>query len=145
MKISCYRITENAHLAATPAESFLEPWKQGKGQYWIDIHAHQPQELGEWLSRLKLSELATKCCVEPTFTSRVVPLDDAVFFEFPVYAEPSARNPNAHYISFLCLRNLVITICANPYTNASRPDGGIEGRDDTREGHHVRVGLRSVG
>ena len=122
MKISCYRITEDAHLAAAPAEAFLEPWKQGEGQYWIDIHAHQPRELEEWLSKLKLSELAKKCCVEPTFTSRVVPLDDAVFFEFPVYAKPSARNPNAHYISFLCLRNLVITICANPYTNASLPE-----------------------
>ncbi len=122
MKITYYRITEDAHLAATPAEAFLDSWKRGKGQYWIDISAYQPEELKGWLSKLKLSELAIKCCVEPTFTSRVVPLDDAVFFEFPVYAAPSVRNPKAQYISFLCLRNLVITTCADPCTKGPLPD-----------------------
>lgn len=125
MKISCYRIAEDAQLAATPAEAVLESWKQGEGQYWIDIQAYQPHELEEWLSNLNLSELAIRCCVAPTFTSRVIPLDDTVFFEFPVYAAPSGRNPQAHHISFLCLQNLVITISADPYMNAGHPDQGL--------------------
>ena len=120
MKISCYRISEDAHLAATPAEAFLEPWKQGEGQYWIDIQAYQPQELTEWLTDLNVSELAIQCCVEPTKTSRVIPLDDAVFFEFPVYRAPSGRRPEVDYVSFLCLQSLVITIHAGPFAGAGR-------------------------
>ena len=120
MKIICYRITEDAHLAAAPAEAFLEPWKQSEGQFWIDIQAYQPQELEKWLDDLDVSDLVTRCCVEPTDTSRVIPLDDAAFFEFPVSTAPSERRPQVDYISFLCLKDLVITIHANPFTNTGR-------------------------
>ncbi len=39
MNITCYRIAEDAHLAAMPAEAFVEPWKKGEGRFWIDINA----------------------------------------------------------------------------------------------------------
>jgi len=46
METACYRITEDAHLAATSAEAFLEPWKHhGDQGVWF-----AREEDGGWVS-----------------------------------------------------------------------------------------------
>ncbi len=85
MNSTCYRIAEDAHLAGMPAEAFCEPWKKGEGQYWVDIIPSEPQELEACLKNLNVSDLAIQFCMDPANISRVIPLYDAVFFEFPLY------------------------------------------------------------
>ncbi len=120
MKITSYRITEDAHIAEIAAAVAIEGWQRNAGQFWIDIQAEQTEELEQWLKQIKVSELAIQCCMQPASVSRVLPLDDAAFFSFPIYTQSSRQGAEAGYISCLCLQNLFISIYNGPYTGADR-------------------------
>lgn len=120
MQITCYRITENAYIEEMSSEAFIEPWKQGKGLYFVDVQQCSSTELEKWLRNLNISDLAISCCVESRKVSTVIPLANEVFFELPVCLMQSETGLIDHFVSFLCLNNLVITMYTDPITDADR-------------------------
>ena len=106
------------------AEEFIESWRQGKGLYFVDVMECSANELENWLKKLNVSDLAISLCIEQRKTSVLVPLADEVFFELPVCLVQLETETGAeaevidHYVSFLCLNNLVITMYADPLTDA---------------------------
>jgi len=126
MKLNCYKITEEAHIEEISSEDFIEPWQQGKGLYFVDVLQSSTDELEHWLKKLNISDLAISLCVKQRKTSVVIPLADEVFFELPVcllqFDEKAESETETidHYISILCLKNIVITLYADPITDADR-------------------------
>ena len=112
MNLKCYRINEENQLAETPFETLQESWSRGEGCYWIDVEDYQTEELSTWLSSFNLSSVAMQVCTEQGETTRVVPLRQEVFFGFPVYASGAASN--RVFLTFLCLKNLCITLHRTP-------------------------------
>ncbi len=117
MKLTCFQITEEAHLEAMAADTFLEVWKQGNGQFWVDVQDHQGDELETWLRDLQIPELAIQIAVETKNLSHVIPLDDVVFFEFPIYSGQMSEKHDDNYISVLAMENLLITISNQAFTD----------------------------
>ena len=121
MKINAYKIIEDAGIVEETSEDFIAPWKQGKGTYFVDVLECSADALENWLKELNVSDLAINLCVNQRKSSVVVPLTDEIFFEVPVCGLPSeiATETEAfdHYISILCLKNLVITMY-NPAADA---------------------------
>lgn len=126
MKINSYKITEDAHIIEVSSEDFIEPWQQGKGLYFADVLECSADALKNWLKTLNVSDLAISLCVKQRKTSVVVPLADEVFFELPVcllqFETEGETEPETidHYVSFLCLKNLVITMYSDPVTENDR-------------------------
>ena len=110
MKITYFQITEDTSLKEISVETFTEPWKQGKGLYWINIQECLPEELEEWLRSLNISDLAIELCVNQNKVTAVLPLDDEVYFEFPACLPQSSTEVKDHYTTILCLKNLMIVI-----------------------------------
>ena len=120
MLITCYRVNENVYIEEMSFEAFIESWQQGKGLYFVDVQQCSPSELEEWLRNLNISELAISCCVKPRKVSTVIPLAEEVFFELPVGSSQPGTGTLDYYITFLCLKNLVITMYTDPITDADR-------------------------
>lgn len=118
MKTMCYRITETAYIEEMSSDDFVVPWQEGKGLYFIDIQQCSSHELEEWLRNLNISELAISCCINPRKVSTVIPLAEEVFFELPVESSQSGTEPVDYYVSFLCLKNLVIIMNTDQITDA---------------------------
>lgn len=124
MKLNCYKITEEAHIEEISTEDFIEPWQQGKGLYFVDVLQSSTDELENWLKKLNISDLAISLCVKQRKTSVVIPLADEVFFELPVcllqFDEKAEPETVDHYISILCLKNIVIALYTDPIKDADR-------------------------
>jgi len=125
MNLKCYRITEDNQLAEIPFETLQESWSRGEGCYWIDVEDYQTEELSTWLSSFNLSSVAMKVCTEQGETTRVVPLRQEVFFGFPVYA--SGATSNRVFLSFLCLKNLCITLHRTPIESLPKMARALSG------------------
>ncbi len=122
MNIKYYRIAADSVEALDVSEEVMEQWRLGKESYWVDIHSYETDELESWLKNLSLSDLAMKCCREAGEATRFIPLNNEVFFDFPVYSE-SNESPILH-LSFLCMPNLVVTLHSVPLGSL---DGVIKG------------------
>ena len=126
MKINVYKIIEDAGIVEETSEDFVELWQQGKGLYFVDVLECSADALGNWLKELNVSDLASNLCLNQRKSSVVVPLTDEIFFEVPVCGLPSGAATETevfdHYISILCLKNLVITM----YTPTADADPIIE-------------------
>ncbi len=128
MKINAYKIIEDACIVEETSEDFIEPWQKGKGLYFVDVLECSADELGNWLKELNVSDLAINLCVHQRKSSVVVPLTDEIFFEVPVCGLRAEGDTDTeeekdieaidHYISVLCLKDLVITMYADPIADA---------------------------
>lgn len=110
MKTKYYRIPEDGHIEDISAEMFFDRRGRDNGLYCIDVREPQVAQLEQLLGRLNISEFATQLCLQPKKVSAVVPLDNEVYFEFPVIASKPETEPQETYASVLCLESLVISI-----------------------------------
>lgn len=120
MKINVYKIIEDACTVEETSEDFIETWRQGKGLYFVDVLDCSADELKNWLKELNISDLAINLCVHQRKSSLAVPLTHEIFFEIPVCGLHSEAVTDLeketkteaidHYISILCLKDLVITM-----------------------------------
>lgn len=122
MKINAYKIIEDAGSVEETSENFIRSWQQGMGLYFVDVLECSVDELEKWLKELNVSELAINLCVNQRKSSIVVPLTDEIFFEVPVCGLTSEAATETevidHYISILCLKDLVITLYADSIADA---------------------------
>ena len=119
MEFNCYRITQDGHLEEMSSVAFVELRKQDEGPYWVDIWAYQPKELEEWLRNLNVCDLTIQLCVEPGNIGRVIPLNNAAIFDFPIQSVSSGTEQD-RFISFLCLQNLIVTMHIDPFVQGDR-------------------------
>jgi len=108
MIVRSYRIGAESGSALEICDDVLECRRQDRGSYWIDIHSYSPDDLESWLDNLTLSDQAMKSCLEAGQATRYLPLQDEMFFSFPVY--PGSLETEPVYLPFLCMQNLVITL-----------------------------------
>jgi hypothetical protein len=66
------------------------------------------EELDRWLQTIGLSDATRECCLAAGVMSRAAPIEEAVFFEFPVHA--GGAESDLVELGFLCLTGLVITL-----------------------------------
>ena len=108
MILNSYRIIDDSARALDQTKEFLESWQQGKGSYWVDIQAYEPDELEAWLSTFHLPAFFTQFFHSSGQTTRFIQLPDAVFFEFPV--NTGDVTSEIGHLSFLCMQNLLVTM-----------------------------------
>ena len=108
MKVSWWKIDDKRGLVSADPEVAVDTWRRKEASFWADVDGYEPKELDRWLQTIGLSGAARECCLAAGEMSRVVPLDAAVFFEFPVHAGGTESDPVE--LSFLCLTGLVMTL-----------------------------------
>jgi magnesium transporter len=120
MKTTYYRIAEGSRIDEISAESFFDQRGRDEGLYCVDIREPQPDELEQWLRSLNISEFATRLCLRREKVSAVIPLDQEVYFAFPVVSSESENEQQESYVSVLCLDSLVVSMEPASVSDANR-------------------------
>jgi hypothetical protein len=129
MNVRWWRVLEGVRLEPCAAEAAIDAWKRKEGSLWADVHSYAPEELDGWLRELELGDPVRDCCLAAGEMSRVMPLQEAFFFELPVDQEEAGSGPAS--AGFLCLDRLVVTLHREPLP-------GFEGMAE-------RIGTRGAG
>jgi magnesium transporter len=85
MKSTYYQVTEDGGAKEVSGEALLDGWKQRRGLYVVQIRGPEPDALEQLLRSLGVSEPAMQLCLQPRKVSAVIPLDDEIYLEFPVF------------------------------------------------------------
>lgn len=123
MKSTYFEITEDGGVDKISNEALLNRWKQGGGLYVVEIRAPQPEELEQLLRSLNVSDFAIQLCLHPRKVNAVIPFDDEVYVEFPVFPWRTDAVAEEDYVSIVCLEALIISIDHSSVTNT---DGFVE-------------------
>jgi magnesium transporter len=108
MQVKWWKLDDKMGLVSVDPDLAVDAWRGKEASFWADVEAFEPGDLDAWLQEIGLSQSARECCLGAGEMSRIVPLKEAVFFEFPVHAGGSESEPTE--LGFLCLAGLVITL-----------------------------------
>jgi magnesium transporter len=108
MNVRWWKLDETVGLVSVTPDDAVHAWKKKRGSFWADVEVDEPEELDAWLREIGLSDAVRECCLEAGAVSRIVPLDEAVFFEFPIHA--GEADSEFVELGFLCLTGLVVTL-----------------------------------
>ena len=112
MRITCRAIESDGGLRLTDEATALAAWREGQGPFWIDLETGDTAAMVAWLTDLGLDPDLLAACQASDSTGRVLPLDEAVFFEYPV---PATGGDSATIVfACLCLDRLVVTLHQEP-------------------------------
>lgn len=132
MNVRWFRVHEGSRLQDSGAEAAIAAWKRNEGTFWADVESYGPSELGPWLGQIGASEAARECCLTAGETSRVVPLEDAVFFEFPVHQ--GGADSELEELGFLCMDRIVVTLHRKKVSALDSIAGKLRADGPTRYG-----------
>ena len=108
MKVTWWKLDDKMGLVSVDPEVAVDAWRGKAASFWADVEGYEPKELDAWLREIRLSDAARQCCLEAGAMSRIVPLEEAVFFEFPVHA--GEVESELVELGFLCVTGLVVTL-----------------------------------
>jgi magnesium transporter len=108
MQVRWWKLDDKMGLVSVDPDAAVEAWTGNEASFWADVKGYELGELDAWLQEMGLSRSARECCLGAGGMSRIVPLEEAVFFEFPVHAGGAESEPVE--LGFLCLTGLVITL-----------------------------------
>jgi len=120
MRVTCRTIEPDGHLPEIEEGTALAGWREGKGAYWVALETPEPEEMIHWLTGLGLDPELLAAWRASDSTGKVLPLDQAVFFEYPVPAPDDLTA--THVFACLCLDRLVITLHLQPIHPESKTD-----------------------
>ncbi len=112
MKANYYRVTETATIETIDGSVFNSTYQDKNTMHMVSVVEAEPSEVEYFLADIGVDETAIYCVLNPRNVSVVFPFDNAVYFEFSVCVNSDDNEPREHYVSFLCLENLVICINA---------------------------------
>ena len=107
MQERSYRIGADKRLARVTQETALDQWKHGEGSFWLDVDATIEEVLDRLLAGAGIDDAFRQVCLEAEDVPRVIPGEQAAFFQFPIPAGSNSNSPV--YLSALCLPRLLIT------------------------------------
>ena len=107
MQMKCLEIDREGRLAAVEFDGAVERWRTGGGPFWIDVESLDRTDRARILSDVGLAEELADELLRSGNAARVLPLDEALFLEFPtrVLGDP----PELMSVSFVCFDRLVVT------------------------------------
>jgi len=112
VKATCLALESDCSLRTEAESAALAAWRAGGGPFWIHLAGGTPEEILTWLAGLGLDQELLDQLHIGEDQSRILPLDEAVFFAYPVPAS-TETGKHAHF-AFLCLDRLVITMHESP-------------------------------
>lgn len=120
MQAQAYQIegTKQLRLELCAADVVIPAWQAGDGSYWLDVTGEGDEVLDHWLTGVAVDDIIAKACRESGEMSRVIPIDDAVFFRIAVY-DATDNDPVGH-LAALCLPRLLVTFHSQPLPALSR-------------------------
>jgi Mg2+ and Co2+ transporter CorA len=107
-----FEIDDKGRFQKADTDACLERWRAGGGPFWIDAQDADPQEQDKLLSDLGIEPEVASNFLQSGHASRVVPLANVVFFEFPLHV--AGEPPQVKSIAVVCLERLVVTLCTDP-------------------------------
>ena len=122
MNVKYYEVPVSIEIKRVAEEEFESRYSNKDGMFFVTIEEHDPAKLEKFLVDLKVQEKTIYNCLHPRHMSIVLPTDKEVYFEYAVCLYDEAGLPQEHYVSFLCLENLVISMNASPLMNDERAD-----------------------
>jgi magnesium transporter len=115
MQAQAYRITEDRRLESVPSERVSDDWKTGDFSYWIDLQGSGEDALEHYLGGIEVNEVIGQLIKDPVDIARVIPTEDAVFFDLPIHTGDD--EDSSGYLNALCLPRLLITIHEQPISS----------------------------
>ena len=117
MQMKCLEIDHEGRLAAVEFDGAVERWRAGGGPFWIDVESPDRADQARVLSDVGLAEDLADELLRSGNAARVLPLDEALFFEFPtrVLGDP----PELMSASFVCFDRLVVTLRGGGSTDSA--------------------------
>ena len=108
MQIQSFEIEHGGGLREVEFAGLIERWRAGGGPYWIDVTSSEGVEQAGLLSDLGFTQEVIDELLQPGHAARVLPLDDAVFFELP--ARMAGDPPELKSYAFLSADRIVLTL-----------------------------------
>lgn len=112
MQISCRAIEADGRFRIVEEDQALSAWREGQGLFWIDLENEDRGPLVAWVEKLGLDPELMEQIKAADSTGKIVPLDELVFFEYPV--PPLGDSTTAVTFACLVLERLVITMHDRP-------------------------------
>jgi Mg2+ and Co2+ transporter CorA len=112
MKVTRWKLDNKMGLVSVDPDATVDAWRGKEASFWADVDGYETEELDRWLQTIGLSDATRDCCLATGEMSRAVPLEEAVFFEFPVHA--GGAESQLVELGFLCLNGLTITLHREP-------------------------------
>lgn len=117
---TCWEITDDGHLREAETAASLQRWQSDNGAFWVVVEGGEPADVTDWLHTLGLGPELVDLFLEPGHAARFLPLNEAIFFEFPILTE---ENPGGSVSSmFICLDRLVAEVRGAPARRAESSD-----------------------
>jgi magnesium transporter len=114
MKTTCYELGPDGREIDLDPNGTIESWHAGEGPFWVDIEDADPAATTSLLSSHGLDQESIDQILEPGHAPRILPLDDGLFFEFPMLI--AGDPPDLNWVDFVCLDRVLITIRQGPTT-----------------------------
>ncbi len=128
MKVQSLKINDDLQLTMLDPENAVEMIKSGNERIWLDIQDFSPEELEEWMDKLKITGLSRQLCVETRDRAGFYPLKKEIMMVIPVLV--GARVPlEVDYLAVLCRENLLLTVHNKPVLHLQQSDI-LEGAED---------------
>lgn len=122
MNAKYYEVPVSDEIQKVTKEVFESRYSNKDGMFFITIHENNSVKLEKFLVDLKVQEKTIYNCLHPRNMSIVLPTDKEIYFEYAVCVYDKEGLAHEHYVSFLCLENLVISMNASPLMNDERAD-----------------------
>jgi Mg2+ and Co2+ transporter CorA len=129
MRVACRAIDPDGQFKTVEEEKALAAWRDGQGPFWIDLENQDRGPMAAWLGKLGIDQELVDLMGTVDSTGKVLPLDELIFFEYPVPPLKDATTP----ATFACLTldRLVITMHDRPVIAVE--DEGVANRLRLRE------------
>lgn len=112
MQIICRAIEADGGFRVVEEDQALGAWREGQGPFWIDLTNEGRGPFVAWLEKLGLGLDLVDQLKAADATGKVLPLDDLIFFEYPV--PPLGDATTAVTFACISLDRLVITMHDQP-------------------------------
>ena len=128
MKVQSLIINENLQLTLLDPQEITEVLQDGDARVWVDLQDFTPEELEEWLEKLKISGLSRQLCIETRDRVGFYPLKTEILMVMPVLVGTKAPL-DLEYLAFICRENLLLSVHHRPVSHLQQTDI-FEGADE---------------
>jgi len=112
MRITSRAISPDGGLQTIDESAALAGWRDGENSFWIDLESHDKEAITAWVANLGVDHEVMDAIKATDSTGWLVPLENMIYFEYPVPALDESAAPGL--FSCLCLERLIVTIHRDP-------------------------------
>jgi magnesium transporter len=117
-------ITSDGKLQPCEVDDAIAESRSGKGNYWINVAEFSPDQLLQWLDKLRLSSIVKDRLSDLGKFTQVVPLPNALVLEMRVLSEENSAE--TRHVAILCQKNLIVSFIEKSIASADSIDRRIQ-------------------